>query len=54
MYEEIIDEETGGMTIRYIEDGGKVWSIPANPDNRMYQEYLTWKTPPIVDPEQSA
>lgn len=43
MYEEIIDEQTGGMTISYTDESGKVWSIPVNEDNRMYQEYLKTK-----------
>jgi hypothetical protein len=43
MYEEILDEETGGMTVRHTDDSGKVWSIPVDPSNRMYQEYLAWK-----------
>lgn len=44
MYEEIIDEGTGGMIVRYTDESGKVWSIPANESNRMYQEYLAWKS----------
>ena len=44
MYEEIIDEKTGGILIKYTEESGKVWSIPVDLDNRMYQEYLAWKS----------
>ena len=44
MYEEIVDEETGVMTVLYTEGSGKVWSIPANESNSMYQEYLVWKS----------
>lgn len=44
MYEEIIDEETGGMIVQYTDDSGKVWSIPVNESNRMYQQYLVWKS----------
>jgi hypothetical protein len=52
MYEEMINEELGGMTIRYTEDSGKVWSIPADPSNRMYQEYLLWKFAQPISPEE--
>jgi hypothetical protein len=45
MYEEIVDEETGGTIIWHTDDSGKEWSIPADPSNRMYQEYLNWKVP---------
>jgi hypothetical protein len=43
MYEEIVNEETGGITVKYTDATDKVWSIPADPSNRMYQEYLAWK-----------
>ena len=43
MYEEIIDEKTGGLAVKYTEEDGKVWSIPVDPSNRMYQEYIAWK-----------
>jgi len=43
MYEEIVDQNNG-MIVRYTDESGKVWSIPANESNRMYQEYLLWKT----------
>lgn len=43
MYREVIDEVNGGMTIEYTNEDGKVWSIPVNEENRMYQEYLLWK-----------
>lgn len=52
MYEEIIDEETGGMIVLYTDESGREWSIPANESNRMYQDYLVWKS--SISAEQSA
>lgn len=43
MYEEITDEK--GLTlIKQTTEDGQVWWIPANESNRMYQEYLAWKS----------
>jgi len=42
MYEEIINED-GGMVILHTDATGTQWSIPADENNRMYQQYLIWK-----------
>lgn len=43
MYQELVDEETGGMIISYTDPEGIQWSFPPNESNRMYQDYLLWK-----------
>jgi hypothetical protein len=43
MYEEITNED-GLTTIKYTTEDGEIWWIPVNESNRMYQEYLNWKT----------
>lgn len=42
MYQESINED-GSKSIKFIDDTGSAWSIPADESNRMYQEYLIWK-----------
>lgn len=43
MYEEVTDED-GLTTIKHTTENGEIWWIPVNKENRMYQEYLAWKS----------
>lgn len=44
MYEEVINDD-GVLFIKYTTDSGQTWWIPTNSkENRMYQEYLLWKS----------
>jgi hypothetical protein len=39
VYEEVVTE-LGNTMIKRTDEDGKVWWIPANPDNSDYQAYL--------------
>jgi hypothetical protein len=41
MYE-VITSELGQVTIKYTNDAGEVFWIPADPANSDYQAYLAW------------
>ena len=45
------DEELETLSVTY--DDGKVWSVPVNPENRLYQEVLEWVAEgnTITDPQ---
>lgn len=43
MYEEIVNED-GSLSVKHTTTDGEVWWIPVNESNRMYQEYLAWKS----------
>jgi hypothetical protein len=38
----VYKESPSGQTIILVQDDGKQFWIPLNPDNRDYQEYLKW------------
>lgn len=37
---EFIEDDFGNQLLKGTEPSGKVWWIPQNPENSMYQEYL--------------
>lgn len=39
---EVTPNELGGEFISRTDPDGKVWSIPTDPNNSDYQEYLAW------------
>jgi hypothetical protein len=40
MIYEFIDDDFGGQLLRATEPSGKVWYVPQDPNNSMYQDYL--------------
>ena len=37
---ELVETETGEQALKATDSSGKVWWVPQDPNNSMYQEYL--------------